>query len=118
MSDWKDIFTLTRHQRVGALVVLAFVGLTLLALWATSLRTSTPNEGDTAAIEQFNATIDSLESLKAQRDSVKKAKASERSSRRKHQTDNKPEKPHKHDSKRPTKKQPPAPRPLSPVPTF
>ena len=117
MANTKYTFNLTRHQRTGALVALAFVAVTLMALWVTSLRTATPDAdgNDSVAIEQFNASIDSLQARQAQRDS---AKNGQHYSKRRQHDDGKKAKPHKPGTKRPAKRQPSAPRPLNPVPTF
>ena len=120
MANTKHNFNLTRHQRTGALVALAFVAVTLMALWVTGLRTATPDAdgNDSVAIEQFNASIDSLQARQAQRDSATKAKNGQHYSKRRQHDDGKKAKPHKPGTKRPAKRQPSAPRPLNPVPTF
>ena len=76
MSGWKDLFTFTRHQREGALALLAFIAFTLLSLWVARLIAPPAEPADEAAVARFEASIDSLEAARAHRDSLKRAASS------------------------------------------
>ncbi len=120
MPGWKDLFTLTRHQRQGALVLLAFIAFTLLTLWVARLTAPPGEPADVAAVQRFEASIDSLEAAQAHRDSLKPSARNHRkhhSARRSNDDkDNKPAGSKKSGKRKGTPRPPTPQRPLDPMP--
>lgn len=118
MADWKNIFAMSRHERVGLLVVMAFITVTLVALWLSSKSSPSTDQIDQQALERFAESVDSLRESQQHSDSVAKASKKQRkhakSTERRDSTHHK--KTHKHSS--PSRKSPPPQRDLKPLPQF
>ncbi|MBO4870635.1 MAG: hypothetical protein J5565_01465 [Muribaculaceae bacterium] len=111
----KEFLSMSRHERRGALVVLALIVVVVAMLWAASTYRPSPSAVDKAALEQWATQVDSARQQAAVRDSMAKASRTARVHRHK-----------SHDShgdahKKGSKKSPSTPKPRpqglpSPVP--
>ena len=61
MGKVSNFFTMTRHERAGALAVMALIAITTVALWAARCCTSSDkgHPPTPPAMEEFNAATDS-----------------------------------------------------------
>ena len=73
MANWKERLTMSRHERVGVLAVMAFIAFTLFALWLTSRCAPADTSVDQREVEQFAASIDSLRTSRQAGDSARSA---------------------------------------------
>lgn len=104
MNQWKDIFSMTKRERQGAIVLLVLIALLLGATWGfryCSNQEEVPMQS--VEIEKFESEIDSV----AIPDKIPASSPKQRSHQQKRKSRTpKPPKPA------------PAPRPVDPVPQF
>lgn len=119
MSKLKDILSMSRHERNGALAVLALMAIVLAMIWAGKSCLHTQPQTDDKALELWAAQADSARYEAQQRDSAEKALRKTARQRAKHGKDNGNS--HSKATKKPARKPstPPPPTGLPPtVPNF
>lgn len=67
MADWKAFFTMTRHERAGAVVVLVLLAVVICAHVALSRRGVDAGDINPTAVTAFEQQCDSVNALKASR---------------------------------------------------
>ena len=110
MEQIRKFFSMSRHERRGAIVVIALLAIVLGGRFMCSRMGDAPASVDEGAMQQF---VQRTDSLKAVRDSMVSEKKTEKNKHKK--SSDKKRQGNKSQSK---KKTPPAERKLAPVPGF
>lgn len=95
--------SMSRHERQGTLVILAFIVVVLLVTWTVKTCTPPPSETDNAALQQWVEQVDSARQHAAVNDSLKHSRKAA-----KRETNNKKEKSEKKNKESKKKKNNPA----------
>lgn len=84
MSRWRDILAMSRHERTGALVVLAFIAAVIVMTWAVKTCSSSPPRELQQELLEWKQATDSTCRQAERRDSAQHAqKAARRDSHKK-----------------------------------
>lgn len=76
MSKLKDLLSMSRHERQGTLVVLAFMALIIFTIWIVKTCTPPPSAQDIAELQQWAEQVDSARQEAARIDSITQANKS------------------------------------------
>lgn len=60
MAEWREWFVMTRHERRGAIGLLALLVLVIGTLWLVRSRTTSLTVDEVQQLQQFEAKVDSL----------------------------------------------------------